>query len=82
MIRQSVSGHGDLVILGFWVFPSISFGQCFFFGEGEVFLGDGFIVAKGREGRGEKFAVFFVIGHLDFDLRDKQFVFIARILFV
>ena len=57
VVGEVVWGFGYLVVLDVGVAPAVSFFSSFFFGEGEVFLGNGLVVCEGREFWWEEFAV-------------------------
>ena len=91
VVREVLGELGDLVFLDFGVLPTVSLGQGFFLGEGEVFLRNRLVVCEGREFGGEEFAVSVYpatlvdVGHcihVFYDPGDKGFVFFLCVLFV
>ena len=91
VVWEGLRLHCNGVFLGIGVFPTVSLGFCLIFGEGEVFLGYGFVVCKRREFRGEELSVsvcsslLIYIGHIVhvlYDLRDERLIFFLSVLAV
>ena len=90
-IREIFRFLCDGIVLFLRIFPRESLSKCLCFGERKVFLGNGFVVSKGREFWGKEFTIcvdstFLIdIGHIHhvlFNLGEEYFVLLFCILFV
>ncbi len=91
MVRERLGLHRDLILLRLGVFPTVALIQGFFFGQGEVLLGDRFVIRKGREFGRKELAVFVYSPllidirhshHMLLDTRDEGLILLLRVLLV